>query len=555
MSLVLGLFYIQILKAPRYIKLSESNRVRIIPQPGSRGKILDRHGMIIVDNYLSYDIAILPSETKDVDKMLKKLAELLDVSFEAISSRYKRDLVSTSLPVTLLDNIERNKAVMVEELKSDLPGVFLQVVPKRRYPHQRLAAHVLGYLGEIDHWRLTKLKDYGYKTKDIVGYTGIEEKYDYYLRPQEGGLQVEVDHQNRIVRILGFRPPTNGRDIQLTLDLEIQKIAGQCLKGKKGAVIILEPNTGEVLAMTSFPDFNPEWFIKRPLELKETLSDPDAPLLNRCISGVYPPGSVFKVITAIAALQEKKIDIKKRFYCNSSIKIGNRKFACWDKHESTNLVEAIRYSCNVFFYRTGLLLTGRKLSEYASRFNLGKTSSVDLPEEASGYLSSPLRKRLNRFQSWFDGDTANLSIGQGDLTVTPIQIARVFAAFANLGKLVRPYLVKAIEAEDVSGYQQRNIPLSLKKEFFEIVKSGLVQAVEESDGTASIVRGCGVRVAGKTGTAQVTNRQSHAWFSGYFPVDNPKFVITVILEHSGSSINACIVARDIIRGMKDAGLL
>jgi penicillin-binding protein 2 len=555
LSLALGLFYIQVLKAPRYTQLSQANRIRIIPQPGSRGKIIDRKAKVIADNYLSYDIAILPSETKDIDEALEKLADIVDVSFQVIRSRYKRDLIANSLPVTLLDNIERKKAVMVEELKSDLPGIFLQVVPKRFYPHQRLAAHLLGYLGEIDHWRLTKLKDYGYKTKDLVGYTGIEEKYDYYLRPQEGGLQVEVDHRNRIVRILGFRPASNGKDIQLTIDLEIQKIAEESLGSRTGAVIILEPNTGEVLAVANFPNFHPDWFIKKSPQLSKILNERGAPLLNRCISGVYPPGSIFKMVVATAALEEKRIDTKKKFYCSESIKIGNRKFGCWEKHGSQNLIEAIKHSCNVFFYRTGLLLGGRRLSEYASKFGLGRLTQIDLPQEDPGFVPSPLRRRLNRFQSWFDGDTVNFSIGQGELLVTPLQIARITAVFANRGKLVRPYLVKSIDGQDVSGHQEKIIPLSFKQRSLDIVREGMRQAVEDIDGTASIIKSSVVSVAGKTGTAQVTNRQSHAWFSGYFPIDKPKFVICVVLEYAGSSLNACIVARDIIKRMIQEGLL
>ena len=553
--LAVGLFHIQVLKAPRYSQLSQANRIRIIPQPGSRGKIVDRKAKIIADNYLSYDIAILPSETKDINEALEKLADLLNISFEKLKSKYTRNLVSSSLPVTLLDNIERKKAVMVEELKSDLPGIFLQVVPKRFYPHQRLAAHVLGYLGEIDHWRLTKLKDYGYKTKDIVGYTGVEEKYDYYLRPQEGGLQVEVDHRNRIVRILGFRPASNGKDIQLTIDLDIQKIAEESLGSREGAVIILDPHTGEVLAMANFPNFHPDWFIKKSPQLLITLKDRGAPLLNRCISGVYPAGSVFKMVTATAALEEKRIDTKKKFYCKGSIKIGNRKFACWDEHGSQNIIAAIKYSCNVFFYRTGLLLGARRLSEYASKFGLGKLTQIDLPQEVPGFVPSPLRRRLNRFRSWFDGDTANFSIGQGELLVTPLQIARITAVFANGGKLIRPYLVKSIDGQDVAGYQERSIPLPFKEESLDIVREGMRQTVEGIDGTASLIRLNSVSLAGKTGTAQVTKKQSHAWFSGYFPIDKPRFVICVVLEYAGSSLNACIVARDIIKKMIEEGLL
>lgn len=553
--LSLGLFYTQLIRGTKYRQLSQANCIRIIPQKGTRGRILDRRGNVIVDNYLSYNIAMLPNEVAATDKTLGKLAELFKFSFKDIKSKFETEIASASMPSTLVSNIDRREAIMIEELKSDMPGVFIQVVPQRSYPYGSLAAHLLGYLGEIDHWRLTKLKDYGYKTKDIVGYTGIEEKYDYYLRSEEGGLQVEVDNRNRLVRILGFKPAVGGKDIQLTIDLTIQKIAEESLEDRIGTVVILDPHSGEILAMANSPTFQPALFLNKSPQLSKLLNDPRAPVLNRCITGLYPAGSIFKVIVAAAGLQTNKIGLNDKFFCNGSIRLGREEFSCWDKHGNENLIEAITHSCNVFFYRLGLLLGGDRLYEYATKFGLGKPTQIDLPAEAAGFVPSPLRKRLNKFQGWYDGDTVNLAIGQGALLVTPIQIARMMAAFANSGDLIRPYLIKAIDGKDISRLQKKVSAVSLDKRTLDNIKLGMKKVVDDTDGTARVLRLDTVTVAGKTGTAQLARGQSHAWFSGYFPTEDPKFTICVVLEHAGPSFNACLVAKKIIEKMQAEGLL
>ncbi len=553
--LSLGLFYTQIVRGNKYRQLSEANRIRLISQRGSRGRIFDRNGTALVDNRLCFNVAILPRQAKVSEKVLLKLSKILGIPYQDLESKFKIERDFSSLPLTLVKDIEKKEAIIIEELKSDLPGVIIEVIPERYYPHGKLASHILGYIGFIDYWRLTKLKDYGYKTKDIVGYTGVEEKYDYYLRPEEGGLQVEIDNQNRLIRILGFKPSEDGRNVQLTIDLRIQEIVERSLINQRGAVIILEPHTGEILAMASSPNFYPARFLKRTPRLFRLLNDPAAPLLNRCISGGYPAGSIFKLIVATAGLETRKIDLKETFDCQGSINLGRDEFSCWNTHGSVNLVEAIKHSCNVFFYRLGIRLGPDRLQEYAIKLGLGKPTQIDLSSESAGLIPSPLRKRLNKFKGWYDGDTANFAIGQGDLLVTPLQIARLISIFANSGNLVRPYLIKSINGEDTTGYQRKVIPLSLKQTTLDAIKEGLEKSVSDSDGTAYILQLDRVSVAGKTGTAQVTRGQPHAWFSGYFPSDNPGFSICVLLEQAGSSYNACLVAKDIIQNMKRAGLL
>lgn len=549
------IFYNQIIKGEKYQLLSKNNSIRIIPQKGSRGRILDRKGEIILDNELSYNVAVLPRKTAQVDKVLHRLSEMLGISFDELKLRYKKNFVSSSLPLTLISNIDRRKAILLEELNFELPGVVIQLVPQRSYAYGNLSAHLLGYLGEIDRWRLTKLKDYGYKTKDTVGYMGIEEKLDYYLRPQDGGLQIEVDASNRIRRVIGFKSTKNGRDVRLTIDLKVQRIVEEALSGFVGAAIIMDPYTGEIIAMASSPSFSPDWFSNRSASVSAVLNDPGSPLLNRCISGVYPAGSVFKVVVAACGLQTKKMNLEKTFFCQGSFKLGRQKFLCWEKHGSQNLIEAIAHSCNVFFYRLGLSLGAGNIHEYALRFGFGRPTQLDLPGEACGFVPSPLFKRLHKFENWYDGDTVNFSIGQGDLLVTPLQIVRMISVFANAGHLVRPYVVKSVDNIDLSKHQRKIVPLALDKEVFNAIKAGLRHVVDFPDGTGHVLQLDYISVAGKTGTAQTPRGQSHAWFSGYFPADKPRFAVCVLLEHGGPGYNACVVTKNIIERMNQEGLL
>lgn len=554
--LALGILNLQVIQNKRFRELSNKNSIRLLPQPGSRGRILDRKNNIIVDNYLSYDVMILPQEGTEVDKVLMKISRILDTDFKDLKKTFESNLRMPFLPVTIAKNIDVREAMALEELKLDIPGIIIQPHPQRVYPYGRLACHLLGYLSEIDHWRLKKLADYGYKTKDIMGFGGVEERYDYYLRQKEGGLSVEVDHRGRLVRLLGFRPPRSGKDIQLTLDLKIQKIVEDNLKGKKGSVIVLDPYTGEILALANNPNFNPSVFInKKDASIAELFNNRDAPLLNRSISGYYPPGSVFKLVLATAALQTGKINPSTTFSCPGSIHIGRQEFSCWNTHNKQNLHDAITHSCNVFFYRTGILLGAQLIHDYALKFGLSKPTSIDLPYETSGFVPNPLWKRIYRFQGWFEGDTANLSIGQGELLVTPLQMARMMAVFANGGNLMTPYIVKAIDGQDISVYQKKITPIPIRESTLDYIKQALRDVVSDPTGTASILSSLPFSLAAKTGTAQVQRGKPHGWFVGFFPFKSPRFVICVLLEHAGSGRFSGILTKQIIEEMLKEGLI
>jgi len=551
--IIFRLFYLQVIKGEELFRLSKTNAIRIFPIKASRGRIFDRNGEILVDNRLTYELAVFPQSIDDSDEVLKKISLILNIPFKDLKSSFLKNKRGI-LAVSLVKNLDKEKAIIIEELKDELKGVVIQNLPQRFYPYKKLASHILGYLSSIDWWRLSKWQDYGYTMDDTVGYCGIEERYDYYLKGKDGGMQWEVDNCLRLRNFLGVKLAQPGKDIKLTIDLRIQKIVEEVLKDWQGAVVMLQPYSGEVVALASYPDFSPEDFLNRSASLEKVFFDPSSPLINRAIN-VYPVGSVFKLVVAVAGLENKVIDLNTHVYCEGSLKIGKREFGCWNKHGSENIIAALRDSCDVFFYRLGLLLGPYKLADYALKFGLGKSTQIDLPEEKEGYVPHPLKRKTKKMRDWFDGDTANFAVGQGELLVSPLQAARLVSVFANGGRLIRPYLVQAIDGKDISAKQIKSESLAIKTEILEIVKKGMEEAVRSSQGTAHILYMPQLSVAGKTGTAQVAGKQSHAWFAGFFPVDKPRYSICVFLEHAGSSINACQVARIIIERMQKEGLL
>ena len=558
MFLLLGLVVLnlEVVQSRQFRALSDKNCLRLIPQVGARGIIFDSGGDIIVDNKLSYDVMLLPQNAKLPTRVLNSVSGILGVNPDNLKKAFNEGYIAPSIPIAIAKSIDIRKAIALEELKLDLPGIIIQPRPQRRYPQGKLASHVLGYVNEIDRWRLTKLEDYGYKTKDIVGFGGVEEKYDYYLRQEEGGLSVEVDHQGRFMRVLGFKPPRNGKDMQLTLNIKIQKIVEDKLGNRKGCVVLMDPFSGEIAAMASSPDFNPAVFVdKSSSSISDLFSDPRSPFINRAISSTYPAGSVFKVIVAAAALEAGKINLHTTFLCQGGTLVGNKEFACWNKHGEQDLTASLTHSCNVFFYKIGLMVGPQSLHDYAVKFGLSKPTSIDLPYEAAGLISSPLWQKIHKFRNWFPGDTANFSIGQGDVLVSPLQMARVYAVFANKGYLVKPYVVKAIESKDVSADQRQIEKVPIKNSTIDYIRQGLRSVVSNSGGTGNVLSTLPVSVAGKTGTAQAPNGQPHAWFAGFFPYKNPRFVICVFLERGGPGYLSCVLAKEIIQEMSIQGLI
>jgi len=540
------LFYLQVARGKYFYQISENNRREIYLQSVPRGIIYDRRGKILADsrpvNVLLLSLQNLNEET--LGETLKQLKKLLNFSEKEI--REKINLEKGKLLLRLKEEISRKEMFKLEENRTNLPGINIQQIElKRRYPLNSFAAHVLGYIGEIDREELDKLFLEGYRLGDLVGKEGVEAAYDGYLRGEPGGMEIEVDARGRQKRVIRNFSPGLGKSLVLTLDSELQQCAEEELRsrGWKGAIILLEPQTGEILALVSSPGYDPNVLIdfKRPKKIRELLNDPSLPLFNRAIQGLYPPSSVFKIVTAIAAFEEKKVNLEKEFYCPGSLSIGKYTYRCWkrDGHGWVSFFPALIHSCDVYFYLLGLECGADLLEKYAKKFGLDTLSQIDLPGEKEGLIPGKIWKKRSLGESWYHGDTVNFSIGQGYVLLTPLSSANLAAILANRGKLYQPHIVKKIIDEEKVNQPKiiwevepkEILHVELREDTWKIINEGLKRAVAEGTGrTGAIV---GLDIAAKTGTAQNPHGEDHGWFVGYAPAENPKIVFVIFVEHCG----------------------
>ena len=534
--LITGLFYTQIIRFNYYSKLSKDNSIRIIPIDGPRGNIYDRNGQVLVTNRLSFDACLVYRELNDRPRLVDILRDSLGMSGKDIAEALDKARARSYAPVTIAEDIDKDKAIMLEEASSEVSGLLIQTHSRRNYIYKNVASHVLGYLGEITENELEDLKGYGYHMKDLIGRAGIEKQYDTDLTGLDGGTQVEVDNRGRQTRVLGLKEPQSGKDIYLTIDIGLQLISDKLLGDHQGAVIVMNPNNGEILALTSHPAFDPNTFDKpntTPERLKLMRDRVGRPLSDRAISGLYPPGSVFKIVTASAALETKKITPWTYFLCTGVYRLGRAKLECWKKegHGSQNLRNGLMNSCNVYFCNVGRAAGVDALETYAKLYGYGTQTGIDLPDEVSGVAPGRAWKRAHKNEIWYEGETLNYAIGQGYLAVTPIQVLDTMAVMANKGSLVKPYIVKKIDKTDISGEKPRNI--GLHDETIKSIREGLFEVINNENGTGKRAKIEGVLAAGKTGTAQNPHGKTHAWFAGFAPYDNAKLCVVVFLEHGG----------------------
>ncbi|MGB9797925.1 MAG: penicillin-binding protein 2, partial [bacterium] len=405
-----------------------------------------------------------------------------------------------------------------------------------------------GYVGEISAEELKKWRENGYQMGDMVGKTGIERLWESKLKGEKGGQRMEVDARGQVHRLLERIEPKPGEEIRLTIDLNIQRAAEEALKGKRGAVVAMNPQTGEILALASSPSFDPNLFASPRGKEKERLAlfnDKRHPFLNRAISGVYPPGSIFKLITATAGLEEGKISPYIVINCPGGLRVGKRFFRCWRTHGPVNFVSAIEQSCDTYFYRLGLLIGPQKLAEWARKFGLGERTGIILPGEAKGFIADEEWKKQKLGEIWYPGDTANMAVGQGFTQMTPIQACRMVSVFANGGYLVKPIIML--------GEKEEKVPLGISASTLELVRKGMEEAVMGSSGTGKLARINGIRIAGKTGSAQDPPRKrTHAWFVCFAPVENPRVAVSVVVEEGGMGGS---VAAPIAKKVLEAALL
>lgn len=546
--LVIRLWDLQIMRGQEMRRLSEQNRVRKIKIVAPRGIIFDRTGKVIADTRPSFNVYVTPEDIKDFSQTVDGLAHLISCDREEIIERLKTAAGKPpSFPVKIKPDIPMDEVARVESHRVYLPGVSIQIEPKRNYIYGESFAHVIGYVSEISEEELKKKGYETYSQGDSIGKYGLEKTYESYLRGTDGEKRVEVDAMGREVRTLDIVEPIPGNSLHLNIDMELQLAADHALEGKRGAAVALDPKTGGVMVLASRPGFDPNKFasgISRE-DWKAIASDKMHPLQNRAIQAGYPPGSTFKVLMAIKALEEGVINEKTTFFCSGGFAFGRRVFRCWQKrgHGSVSVQRAIKESCDVFFYNVGLKLGVDKIHEMAEAIGLGKPTGIDLPAEQKGIVPSTEWKMKRFHEQWYEGETVSVSIGQGAVWLTPIQLAQLSAFAATGGKNFKPQIVNRIvstRGEVVKTFAPViNADVKLKKDTVRIVRDGMRDVVNDKGGTAYGSRVAGVSMSGKTGTAQAGSMDKgkdfgdHAWFIAYAPSEDPAIAMSVLVEFGG----------------------
>lgn len=556
--LILRLWFLQIVNGSVYRDRSENNRIRLQSMAPFRGVIRDRSGKILVDNRPSYDLYVIPEEIHDTEVLLNRLAVL--GNFEMASIREKLGCAANGYPfkpVCLKKDISREELAMLETRRFDLPGVMIKVRPQRHYFYGDLAAHVLGYLGEISDKQLKSGQFPNIRSGDLIGKTGIERRWQKLLNGGRGGEQVEVDAAGRRIRVISQRLPVSGADVCLTLNRELQMLAEKALNGKHGAVVAMDPRNGQILTLASSPSYDPNLFITGFDEdtWKTMMSSSDHPLHNRALTGQYPPGSIFKIVVALAGLQEGVITPGEAFYCNGEYSLGSGKYRCWKRwgHGKVDLNRALVESCDVYFYHMGMRLGVDRIAHYAHQLGLGQKTGLNLGHEKGGLIPTSEWKRKRWGVPWQGGETVSTAIGQSFVLVTPLQVATFVSAVFNGGHVYRPQVTQWVRkpgGESLFEFAPRLIrDVKINPEYLELVKKALTGVVNHPRGTGSKARLVDITVAGKTGTAQVVNLKKekeakakgeipwkyrdHAWFVAVAPADAPRITVAVLIEHGG----------------------
>lgn len=583
------LWYLQIFKGEQLYQWSVKNRLRREIVTAPRGMIYGRNRQLLVDNVPRFDAVITPQYLKDREQTLHRLARTLDMKIEDIKDILKKNSYQAKYKSILIKkNISRKEVAIIETENSKVPGVSVETFISREYLDKNIGAHLLGYISEIHEQQLDRYRkrdNIPYKSGDFIGQFGMEEQMDLVLRGTDGHEFVEVDALGRKKRHRGSKnflggvrgkPVKPGNNLRLTIDRALQKVAYHALEEKVGSVVALDIHTGEVLVMASRPSFDPSQFSRGiSSQYWESISNDERnPFRDRSIQEHYPPGSTFKVISAIAGLEEGLIDEKTEFYCPGKFKSGRRTFHCWKRsgHKTVNLQKALRESCNVYFYKMSTILGIDVLAKYASSFGLGKKSGIALPREVSGLIPTREWKLKKSGVKWQRGETLSCVIGQSYILASPLQIAQMFAAIANGGKLYRPYLVQEIFTNSgevlKSFFPQLKSQIKIKEKTLKTVRKALFQVVNHPRGTAFFRRGTGIQMAGKTGTSQIMrltidrlyekcedlplDEKRHGIFAAFAPYHNPKVAVAAVIEHgcSGSKSAAPVVEKVITAYMK-----
>jgi penicillin-binding protein 2 len=547
--LLVGLWRLQVLNTDSFRVLAEANRIRKVPVLAPRGKIFDREGRLIVDNYPSVSCFLLREQMQNAAVDLPAIANGLHIPLDQLQATVKRFQHAPKYePIPVKEDITPDEQAFVEAHRNELPELETLDEQRRLYPPGGFAAHMIGYVGEVSEEMLNDPQYSEYEPGDVVGRSGIEKTYDAILRGRNGSRDVVVNSHGREIGQMGETPAVPGHDLRLTIDLDLQKAAEQALQGHNGAIVAMDPHTGEVLAMVSRPTFDPNQFSVRikKSEWDQIMGDPNHPLLNKAIQAQLAPGSTFKIIMSAAGLQEN-VAQGMHVICAGGASFYGHYFKCDKRHGMVDIDHAIPWSCDTYFYTLAQRLGIETIAKYAGMFGIGQKTGIDLPEEATGIMPSEEWKLRNYHEKWYAGETISVGIGQGAIAVTPIQLARALSGIASGGVMRRPHLVFADEIPDdqKDAYEQMfpgsgEKTVAIAPENWETITDGMA-AVTAPGGTASMVHLEGIDFAGKTGTAQTVSHDAatklglhgsltNAWFVGMTPRRNPDIVVVALME-------------------------
>lgn len=571
--LVSRLWFLQIQQGELYSSKADNNRVRYVEVAPPRGNIFDSAGREIVTNRPSFNV-VLSREDKRLDvTLLKKVAAYLDVDVSVLLEKIREMSGEPGhIPVRLAEDIDWDKVALIENNRMELPGVRIEVVPLREYHYGNHASHLIGYLGEINDKELENADSDIYRGGDLVGKMGLEKLMEEYLRGEKGREYMEVNALGFEQQYLKGIEPLPGADLQLTINMELQQAAEEIMNAedKAGSVVAIEVNSGRVLAAASAPALKLDEFVGgiSTKAWNAMLEDPRHPLLNKTVQGQYPPGSTYKIVTALAGLAEQVITPETVVYCPGYYRFGNRTYRCWKRggHGAVNLHRALSESCDVYFYQTGQKLGVDRLAKYARQLGLGSETGVNMEHEKSGLVPTSDWKKRRYNTAWQEGETLSVAIGQGFDLVTPIQVCLMTSVLANGGTLYKPGIIESIKDPDgriIKQFEPEVIErLVGQGKNLKLIREGLIEAVNGKKGTGKPARLKNITVAGKTGTAQVVKLKQyqhlkeeeipykyrdHAWFTCFAPAENPEIAVTVLVEHGlhGSS-GAAPVARKVL---------
>ncbi|MGL5123449.1 MAG: penicillin-binding protein 2 [Fusobacteriaceae bacterium] len=539
--LFLRMMYLQIYQFEKYKDMSEGNRIKLRRLEPERGKIFDKNGILLATNGSGYRL-IYKKERKTQKEDIKKIVEITGLTEEFLKKRIKNgEILSYTRETILVENLEEHLAHKIMEKMGESDLIDVQIYSKRRYVYDEFASHIIGYVKRISSKEYGILKDQGYTPRDAIGKDGIEKEYDLLLKGSAGYEKIEVNAYNRFQKKIDKKVAEQGKDIYLTIDYRLQEYMENLLKEEKrvGAFIALNPKNGEILTMVSYPTYSLNTFSSQisQEEWNKIRDDKRKPLSNKAIAGDYPPGSIVKPISAFAYLS-KGVDPYKKYFDPGYYSIGVWKWKAWKPggHGYTDMTKSIVESVNPYYYRFADQFGHKPLYEYGQKFGLGKKTGIDIPGEKTGVLPTPEWKKKRFNQPWYTGDTINMSIGQGYLLVTPIQMAQVYAILANEGFAYFPKLIKEKlkDEKNLNGKLKKSIEIKLPKTYYELMTEALRKTVDDDNGTTKILRTKDLSIGAKSGSAQNSgSKETHAWVAGFFPLKKPEIVFVALLEGAG----------------------